>query len=192
MKRIFLSLVCLFLLIGTASAIPPFPPGCSSVGCNYLASAWATYFASTYLPMSGAYTAGHLLGMDATGTYIVDVGAPVTMGTGVATAAAINIGTAGSFVVSGGALGTPSSGNLSSCSGYPADATKVSVVSNVSTYMGANVQSVNETSEAATCNWANGSTCVIAGDCASNGTVTMSAGKACTVTCSAIPILPWH
>jgi hypothetical protein len=27
MKRIFLSLVCLFLLIGTASAIPPFPPG---------------------------------------------------------------------------------------------------------------------------------------------------------------------
>ena len=31
MKRIFLSLVCLFLLIGTASAIPPFPPGCSSL-----------------------------------------------------------------------------------------------------------------------------------------------------------------
>ncbi len=27
MKRIFLSLVCLFLLIGTARAIPPFPPG---------------------------------------------------------------------------------------------------------------------------------------------------------------------
>ena len=42
----------------------------------------------------------------------------VTPGTGVATAAAINIGTAGSFVVNGGALGTPSSGNLAATSGY--------------------------------------------------------------------------
>jgi hypothetical protein len=172
MKRIFLSLVCLFLLIGTASAIPPFPPGCSSVGCNYLASAWATYFASTFLPMSGVYTAGHLLGMDATGTYIVDVGAPVTMGTGVATAAAINIGTAGSFVVSGGALGTPSGINCGSTCSY------VFQASTVITLYGF-------------CD--NGwQTPVYAGDCASNGTVTMSAGKACTVTCSAIPILPWH
>ena len=80
MKRIFLSLVCLFLLIGTASAIPPFPPGgtCSSAGCGLTTGSWATYFASTFLPMSGVYTAGHLLGMDATDTYIVDVGAPVT------------------------------------------------------------------------------------------------------------------
>ena len=80
MKRIFLSLVCLFLLIGTASAIPPFPPGgtCFSAGCGLTTASWTTYFASTFLPMSGAYTAGHLLGMDATDTYIVDVGAPVT------------------------------------------------------------------------------------------------------------------
>ena len=80
MKRIFLSLVCLFLLIGTARAIPPFPPGgtCSSAGCGLTTGSWATYFASTFLPMSGVYTAGHLLGMDATDTYIVDVGAPVT------------------------------------------------------------------------------------------------------------------
>ena len=32
MKRIFLSLVCLFLLIGTARAIPPFPPGGGGFG----------------------------------------------------------------------------------------------------------------------------------------------------------------
>jgi len=80
MKKIILVLVCLFLLIGTARAIPPFPPGgtCSSAGCGLTTGSWATYFASTFLPMSGVYTAGHLLGMDATDTYIVDVGAPVT------------------------------------------------------------------------------------------------------------------
>lgn len=38
-------------------------------------------------------------------------------GTGVLTALAVNIGTAGSFVVNGGALGTPSSGVLSSTTG---------------------------------------------------------------------------
>ena len=52
--------------------------GCSSAGCGLTTASWATYFASTFLPMSGVYTAGHLLGMDATDTYIVDVGAPVT------------------------------------------------------------------------------------------------------------------
>lgn len=37
------------------------------------------------------------------------------LGTGVATALAVNVGTAGAPVVNGGALGTPSSGTLSSC-----------------------------------------------------------------------------
>lgn len=41
--------------------------------------------------------------------------AGVTPGTGVATALAVNIGTAGAFVVNGGALGTPSSGTLTNC-----------------------------------------------------------------------------
>ena len=41
-------------------------------------------------------------------------------GTGVLTALAVNVGTDGAFVVKGGALGTPSSGNLASCTGYPA------------------------------------------------------------------------
>ena len=126
MKRL---LILILLLVSVNAYGDGFFGGgtCFSAGCGLTTASWATYFASTFLPMSGAYTAGHLLGMDATDTYIVDVGAPVTMGTGVATAAAINIGTAGSFVVSGGALGTPSSGNLSGCSGYPADATKANV-----------------------------------------------------------------
>lgn len=41
------------------------------------------------------------------------------MGTGVATALAVNVGTAGSFVVNGGALGTPSSGTLTNTTGFP-------------------------------------------------------------------------
>ena len=36
---------------------------------------------------------------------------PVAIGTGIATALGVNVGTAGSFVVNGGALGTPSSGS---------------------------------------------------------------------------------
>lgn len=41
------------------------------------------------------------------------------LGTGISTALGINIGTAGSPVVNGGALGTPSSGTLTSCTGLP-------------------------------------------------------------------------
>ena len=45
--------------------------------------------------------------------------AGITPGTGIATAIGTNVGTAGSVVVNGGALGTPSSGNLANCTGYP-------------------------------------------------------------------------
>lgn len=40
-------------------------------------------------------------------------------GTGVLTALGVNVGTAGSFVVNGGALGTPSSGTLTNATGLP-------------------------------------------------------------------------
>ncbi len=39
----------------------------------------------------------------------------ITFGTGVQTALSVNVGTAGSPVINGGALGTPSSGNLANC-----------------------------------------------------------------------------
>lgn len=45
--------------------------------------------------------------------------AGVTPGTGVATALAVNVGTAGAPVINGGALGTPSSGTLTNCTGLP-------------------------------------------------------------------------
>ena len=47
------------------------------------------------------------------------VGSITGLGTGVATALGVAVGTAGAFVVNGGALGTPSSGTLSSCTGLP-------------------------------------------------------------------------
>ena len=40
-------------------------------------------------------------------------------GTGVLTALAVNVGSAGAFVTFNGALGTPASGNLGNCTGYP-------------------------------------------------------------------------
>jgi len=48
-------------------------------------------------------------------------GAPssVTTGTGVLTALGVNTGSAGAFVVNGGALGTPSSGTLTNATGLP-------------------------------------------------------------------------
>ncbi len=48
-----------------------------------------------------------------------DARLPASLATGVSTALGVNVGSAGAFVVNGGALGTPSSGTLSSCSGLP-------------------------------------------------------------------------
>lgn len=56
------------------------------------------------------------------------------LGTGVATALAVNTGSAGAFVVNGGALGTPSSGNLSSTTGY-ATANLTGLGTNVATFL---------------------------------------------------------
>jgi hypothetical protein len=47
------------------------------------------------------------------------VGSITGLGTGVATALAVNTGSSGAFVVNGGALGTPSSGTLTSVTGLP-------------------------------------------------------------------------
>lgn len=45
--------------------------------------------------------------------------AGITPGTGVATALAVNVGSAGAFITNGGALGTPSSGTLTNATGLP-------------------------------------------------------------------------
>lgn len=61
---------------------------------------------------------GALTGNASTATNVA-VGGITGLGTGVATALAVNVGTAGAFVVNGGALGTPSSGTLTNATGLP-------------------------------------------------------------------------
>jgi len=69
------------------------------------------------------------------------VGSITGLGTGVATALAINTGTAGAFVVNGGALGTPSSGTLTSATGLPISTGVSGLGTSVATALGVNVGS---------------------------------------------------
>src|ERR1051325_6043411 len=56
-------------------------------------------------------------------------------GTGVATALGTNVGSAGAPVVNGGALGTPSSGTLSSCAGLPVSTGISGLGSGIATFL---------------------------------------------------------
>ena len=66
----------------------------------------------------------------------VAVGDITGAGTGVLTALAVNVGSAGAPVVLGGALGTPSSGTLTSATGLPISTGVSGLASNVATFLG--------------------------------------------------------
>ena len=106
-------------------------------GCNTISSGSGTVTSGTagqaaVYVSTGTTVSGVTIGGDATlntGTGSLTVTktngtsfsalATTTPGTGVATALSVNVGTAGSVVVNGGALGTPSSGTLTSATGLP-------------------------------------------------------------------------
>lgn len=78
----------------------------------------ALVFANTptlVTPVLGTPTSGTLT--NCTGYTVGNVSG---LGTGVASALAVNTGSSGAFIVNGGALGTPSSGTLTNCTGYSA------------------------------------------------------------------------
>ena len=73
------------------------------------------------------YQTGSALGTPASGTLSSCTGLPIStgvsgLGTNVATALAVNVGSSGAPVVNGGVLGTPSSGTLTNCTADGTDA----------------------------------------------------------------------
>lgn len=110
------------LVTGGAAANPSW----TSVGAAYTASALTkTDDTNVTLTLGGTPATALLqatsLTLGWTGQLAVSRGGTgiSSFGTGVATALGINVGTAGSFVVNGGALGTPSSGTLTNATGLP-------------------------------------------------------------------------
>jgi hypothetical protein len=115
---------------GTITAVNPnaLTIGTGLSGTSYNGSAPVTVAISNTAVTAGSYGSATQVGtfsVNAQGqltlagnvTVTPAVGSITGLGTGVATALAVNVGTAGAFVINGGALGTPSSGTVTNLTG---------------------------------------------------------------------------
>lgn len=128
MRRSFPAVAWLMLLavplafaggIGGSGGGVSSPVGVSDGGTGLTSgtSGGVPYFsASGTMASSGALAANSLVKGGGAGA----APATITTGTGVLTALGVNTGSAGAMVVNGDALGTPSSGTLTNCTGLPA------------------------------------------------------------------------
>jgi hypothetical protein len=91
------------------------------------------YFSSTSAITSSAALAANALVI---GGGAGAAPATTTTGTGVVTALGVNTGSAGAFVVNGGALGTPSSGTLTNATGLPISTGVSGLGTGVATFLG--------------------------------------------------------
>jgi hypothetical protein len=126
-----------------------------STGISGLATGVATFLATPSsanlraaltdeVGTGAAYFVGGALGTPASGTLTSCTGLPISTGitgtgTGVLTALAINVGSAGAFVTFNGALGTPSSGTLTSATGLPISTGLTGAGTGILTALGVNV-----------------------------------------------------
>lgn len=95
----------------------------------------------TTLGGSTVLLSGGALGTPSSGTLTNATGLPIStgvsgLGTGVATALAVAVGSAGAPVTNGGALGTPSSGTLTNATGLPVSTGVSGLGSGVATALG--------------------------------------------------------
>jgi hypothetical protein len=97
----------------TGSGTGSFAATLATVNSNVGSFGSATASAAVTVNAKGLVTAA------SASTITPAVGSITGLGTGVATALAVNIDTAGAPVVNGGALATPSSGTLTNCTGLP-------------------------------------------------------------------------
>jgi len=94
--------------VATATTTPALTVAGTSGGIVYFSS--ATTWASSGVLAANALVIGGGAGV---------APSTITTGTGVVTALGVAVGSAGAFVVNGGALGTPSSGTLTNATGLP-------------------------------------------------------------------------